>query len=134
MEPEEIVCWVFYGYVTPAGRREVQDWFNALTDPEKDEIRDVLAYLQPLPLRLWEKPEYEMLGDGLSEIRIKVSALNKTIRIYGCFWPEGDRYSYTFLLGKEKKVKNDEDGKKESRRRKGRLDRGEATVYEFEFS
>jgi hypothetical protein len=134
MKPEEIVRWAFYGYVTPAGRREVQDWFNALTDPEKDEIRDVLMYLQPLPLRLWGKPEYEMLGDGLSEIRVKVGALNKTIRIYGCFWPERQRCSYTFLLGKEKKVKNDEGGKKDARKRKGALGRGEATVHEFEFS
>src|SRR5258708_2446563 len=117
MKPDEI-CWAFYGDVTPAGGREVQEWFDALTDPEKDEVRDVVGYLQVLPLRLWDKPEYERLGDGLSEIRLKVNLLNKTYRTYGCFWPGGERFSYTFLLGKEKKVKNDERGKEEARKRK----------------
>jgi hypothetical protein len=94
----------------------------------------VLGYLQPLPLRLWSKPEFEHLGDGLSEVRVRVNSLNKTLRIYGCFWPEGMRYSYTFLLGKEKKVRNDEIGKEEANRRRPRLERQEASIDGFDFS
>ena len=134
MKSDEIVNWGFYGYVTPGGQRDVQDWFNDLAAEERDEALDVLGYLQPLPLCLWNKPEFEHLGDGLSEIRFKVNLLNKIYRLYGCFWPEERRYSYTFLLGKEKKVKNDQHGKEEARKRKERLARKEATVHVFKFS
>lgn len=130
------VLWRFYGYETPARGRPVQEWFDELSDAERDEAMDTLGYLQVLPLKSWGKPEYEPLGDGLSEIRFKVSSLNKTIRIYGFFWPIGERnrYSYTFLLGKEKKVKNDQDGVKESNKRKKRVERNEAGAHEFKFS
>jgi hypothetical protein len=134
MKPEDIVNWSFFGYVTPAGNAGVQNWFNGLSSDEKDEIRDVLSYLQPLPLTVWSKPEFEHLGDGISEVRVRVKSLNKTIRIYGFFWPEGIRYSYTFLLGKEKKVKNDEAGKAEAQKRKGKLERREASIDGFDFS
>jgi hypothetical protein len=142
---EEEVVWAFFGYETPAGNRSVQEWFDALLVEERDEALETLSYLQWLPLRLWSKPGYAPLGDGLSEIRFKVNSLNEVMRIYGFFWPplpkEEDRKSnikyhpsYTFLLGKEKKVKNDMDGKKEARKRIGRIERKEARVHAFKFS
>jgi hypothetical protein len=145
MEETEEVTWAFYGYETPAGGRLVQQWFDALLPGERDEALDSIGYLQALPLRLWGKPEYSPLGGGLSEIRFKVSSLNETIRIYGFFWPrlpkeaeraQGVKYypSYTFLNGKDKKVKNDIAGKKEARRRMGQIERKEARVHAFRFS
>jgi len=143
MEDIEEVVWAFFGYQTPAGGRSVQEWFDGLLSEERDEALDTLGYLQTLPLRLWGLPEYEFLGDGLSEIRFKASAANKTYRIYGFFWPpppdkpkpgEKRHPSYSFLLGKPKKVKNDKDGVKEARRRKGLVERKEATVHAFKFS
>lgn len=136
MQEAEKVRWRFYGYETPAKGRPVQEWFEALLQEEKDEALDTLGYLQVLPLKSWGKPEYEPLGDGLSEIRFKVSSLNRTYRIYGFFWPAGSqhRHSYTFLLGKEKKVKNDKLGIEESRDRKRRVERREASAHEFKFS
>ncbi|MGA2134107.1 MAG: type II toxin-antitoxin system RelE/ParE family toxin [Bryobacteraceae bacterium] len=129
------ISWAFYGYRTPSGRADVQDWFDSLPDEVKDEIRDRLAYLQKSEISGWCKPEFEHLGDSISEIRIKVSVphLKAVYRIYGTFWPEGRRYSYTLLLGKDKKVNNDRHGKLEAIKRLKRLQQGEAIIHEFEF-
>lgn len=145
MNQVEEVLWSFYGYETPARGRIVQDWFDALLSEEKDEVIDTLGYLQRLPLRLWGEPEFKPLGGGLSEIRFKVSCLNEIVRIYGFFWPElpkekdrqpGVKYypSYTFLNGKDKKVKNDRAGKEEARRRMRLVERKVARVHAFKFS
>jgi len=131
MEPE--ICWRFYGYVTPAGNRDVQGWFDALMEDEQDEMQDVLAYLQRLPRHLWTKPSFEQIDADISEIRFKVNALKRIYRIYGAFWPEGQRYCYTFLIGKNKKVDNDRRGKSEALDRLKRLRRMEAGVHEFKF-
>lgn len=125
--------WTFYGFRTGGGGRIVQAWFDDLSDAEKDEIRDTLGYLQQLHLSEWKYPRFEPLGNGLSEIRFKVGALNIWIRIYGMFWPPKERFSYTLLHGSGKKAKNDRRGKKEATRRKRLLENNEATIHEFEF-
>ncbi len=129
------ISWTFYGYRTPAGRPDVQEWFDELHEEEKDEVRDRLAYLQKLAKASWGKPAFEPLGDEISEVRIKVNVphLKAIYRIYGAFWPEGRRYCYTLLLGKDKKVDNDRRGKREAIKRLQRLRRGEATIHEFKF-
>jgi phage-related protein len=130
---EENINWKFYAYRTRARGREVQEWFDGLEEEEKDEIRDAIGYLQTLPLRLWAKPRYSPLGDGLSEIRIKVSKLNKTFRIYGFFWPEGKRNVYTFLLGRDKKVKNPQSDIAQARKRLKEVEQREVETHEFKF-
>ena len=102
----QTLSWTFYGYRTPAGGRIVQEWFDGLLEDERDEARDTLAYLQKLPRSQWVKPEYFPLGDGLSEVRFTVNTLKRIYRIYSCFWPKGKRFSYTFLLGNNKKLSN----------------------------
>ncbi len=129
----EQVSWTFYGYQTPAGGKEVQEWFDGLLKEERDEASDTMGYLQKLPVDQWRKPEFAPLGDGLSEIRLKVNTANKVVRIYGFFWPKGHRFSYSLLLGAEKKVKNPRRDVAEARKRMSRLERGEASVHEFEF-
>jgi hypothetical protein len=131
----DAISWTFHGYTTPAGGCDVQEWFEDLKVEEQDEVRDRLAYLQKLAPSAWGKPAFEPLGDEISEIRIKISVphLQAVYRIYGAFWPEGRRYSYTLLLGKNKKVDNDRRGKREAIERLKRLRRGEATIHEFEF-
>jgi hypothetical protein len=78
-------------------------------------------------------PEFEAFDADVSEIRFKASAASKIYRIYGAFWPEGQRYSYTFLLGKNKKVDNDKKGKREAEKRLKRLRAGKAKIHEFKF-
>ena len=131
---EEKIVWGFYGYQTPAEGKPVQDWFNGLSEDEKDEAKDVIGYLQFLPRHLWTKPDFEAFDSDISEIRFKVGSLKKIYRIYGTFWPETRRYSYTFLVGKEKKVSNDKTGKKLARDRFGKLKSKEASAHGFRFS
>jgi hypothetical protein len=125
--------WTLYGFQTKAEGRVVQEWFDGLSDEEKNEARDTIGYLQHLDLSQWKLPRFEHIGDGLSEIRFKVASLNLWVRIYGSFWPPRVRRAYTLLYGGNKKVKNDRRGKKEAGRRKRLLENNEATVHEFEF-
>ena len=131
--PAEQIRWTFHGYVTPAGNPTVQGWFDALEDEEKEAIRELMTYLQLLPRHLWKKPEFESFDPELSEIRIRVNSLRKIYRIYGTFWPTSMRHSYTFLIGKNKKVDNDKQGKREATDRLKELRRGDASVEQFKF-
>src|SRR5262245_47361721 len=124
---EENVSWSFYGYQTPAEGDPVQEWFDQLADDAKDEARDLIyAYLRVTPRHRWCLPDFEAFDADISEIRFMVSSLNKTYRIYGTFWPKTRRYSYTFLVGKEKKVKNDKRGVRLANARLKKLLNGEA--------
>ena len=131
----ENISWTFYGYVTPNGRRDVQEWFDALRPEEQDEARDVLTYLQRLPRHSWRKQDFDILDHDISEIRFKVNVLHvqRIYRIYGAFWPAGRRHSYTFLIGKDKKGDNDRRGKHEAIQRLRMLRNEETTIHEFEF-
>ena len=131
VEPE--VEWRFYGYQTGAGGQVVQKWYNNLSQDEKDEIQDVLGYLQNLPRKSWCEPVFEAFDPDISEVKIKVNVLKRIYRIYGAFWPRGQRYVYTFLLGKFKKKKNDLRGTRLARQRLQELKIGSATIHEFEF-
>jgi hypothetical protein len=132
---EENIEWRFYGYVTPAPAKakDVQVWFDSLTEEEKDDARDVLGYLRVQPRHLWREPGFKSFDPEISEIRFKANTTKKAYRVYGAFWPAGKRLSYTFLIGKNKKVNNDQDREKEAQKRLKRLQRGEASVHEFKF-
>src|SRR5437879_6324538 len=108
----DIVRWDFFGYQTPAEGKPVQEWYDELSQEAKNEATDVIAYLQVLPRHQWTKPEFEAFDADISEIRFKVGSLKKVYQIYGTFWPATRRYAYTFLVGKEKKIKNDKRGTK----------------------
>ncbi len=130
---DENIVWGFYGYETPAGGKDVQEWFDGLHVDARDEALDVFIYLQALPRKSWALPRFEAFDADLSEIRFKVGSLNTWYRVYGTFWPEHRRYSYTFLLGKEKKVKNDARGTRLARERLTKLRNEEATIHVFRF-
>jgi len=119
--------WTFYGFETPAGNRPVRDWINTLPEDAVDELVDVLAYMQVRPNTEWSPENFKPLENSLSEIRF--SSQDHWFRIYGCFGPE--RQEYTFLHGTNKKVKNDKDGKKLAADRHQQLQRTEARVHEF---
>lgn len=118
----------------PRVGNQLQEWFDGLYVDARYEALDVLGYLQRLPRHLWHGPQFEALDADLSEIRFRVGSLSQWYRMYGTFWPEERRYSYTLLLGKEKKVKNDTKGKKEARERLKKLRNKEATIHVFRFN
>jgi hypothetical protein len=122
--------WTFYGFETPAGNRPVRDWVNGLSEDGLDELVDVLAYMQVRPNTEWSPENFKPLENGLSEIRFETE--DHWYRIYGCFGPE--RQEYTFLHGTTKKVKNDKDGKKLASDRRDQLQPGarvRARVHQF---
>jgi|ERR1700683_401995 len=129
--PPEVWNWSYRAYEAPSGNRPVQEWFTALSLEVRDEIRDLIDYLRHLPIQNWQYPRFEQLGDGISEIRVKVQKVR--YRVYGYFGPPTLHRCYTFLHGCDKKVSNDRHGKKIAKDRMAEIDRGDAKTHEFEF-
>lgn len=123
--------WTFYGFETPVGNRPVRDWINALSEDARDELVDILIYMRLRPHNEWAPEHFKPLEDGLSEIRFRDGS--SICRIYGYFGPQWFAQSYTFLVGAEKKVKNDRDSKKLAKSRRDQVERREARVYAFRF-
>ena len=120
--------WTFHGFQTAADNRPVRDWINGLPEDARDELVDILGYMQVRPNSEWPSPEnFKPIENGLSEIRFSTG--DHWYRIYGFFWP--GRRDYTFLHGTEKKVKNDKEGKKLAKQRKDKLLRGDAGIHPF---
>lgn len=130
---EGTVLWNFYGYRTPADGDPVQEWFDGLTDEEREELVDTIGYLKVLPRHHWGLPKFEAFDSEISEIRFTVNAPKRIFRLYGTFWPKTQRYVYTFLLGKQKKVNNDTQGKKLAIARLKKLLSGEEGAHGFRF-
>ena len=124
--------WQFCGFQWPNGNKPVQDWFDGLLDDAKEELRDTIRYLQHLPYHLWKKPQFDRLaGEDVTEVRFDTAT--HTYRIYGYCGPKGQRQSFVFLHGNDKKIRNDPKGKSEATKRLGHIERGEAGVHGFEF-
>lgn len=123
--------WTFRGFETPVGRRPVLDWINALSEDARDELVDIVIYMRFRPHNEWAAEHFKPLEDGISEIRFKDAG--SVCRIYGYFGPGSYVQSYTFLVGAEKKVKNDRDSKKLAKSRRDQIERREARVHTFSF-
>lgn len=124
--------WRFRGFVTPSGKKPVQKWFTELPDEDaKNDARDKLGMMQKIGNHLWHRPEFDQLDDGISEIRF--NGPSGTYRIYGYFGPKGERQSYTFLNGVQKKKRRDSEAQDLAAKRRDQIEREEATIHEFEF-
>lgn len=136
MNSEERWRWQFMGFESEAEGRVVQLWFNGLSEEAKEEITDLCQSLQVVTQSRWRRPEFDPLvgAGGISELRpddVRCEAGCFTYRVYGFFGP--NEHEYTFLHGTLKPVRNDHAGKRTAKERFARLQRGEATVHEFDF-
>ena len=121
----------FASYVSEAGGRLVQEWYDGLPDTERDEIQDTLNYLASIPPWQWKRPEFDKLEAPLHEISCRASETNHWIRIYGVF-DKTQRGRFIFLIGNaEKKVRNDKNGKAAAIERFRKLEQGKASTHEF---
>jgi len=133
--------WQFLGFESEEEGRPVQSWYNGLPDDAKEEISDLLGYLEKMTSTLWRLPEFDPLNGegGISELRPRNVVLETggeveeiTYRLYGFFGPKPLK-AYTLLHGARKNEKNDRDGKRIAKWRLGQLEGGRARVHEFEF-
>jgi len=139
MNSDEQDCrWTFLGFESPSGEKPVQSWFYSLPEEHRDEIKDVLAFLQVTPRAYWEEQPNRLfdplIGEGgISEIRfepIKCIRGKFYYRIYGFFGAEEEK-SYKFLHATNKKVRNDRPGKKIGKRRLLEVQENTATLHKF---
>jgi len=124
------------GFESLSGDRPVQLWFDTLPDDDRYEILDLLNMLSNVTSKQWTRPEFDRLegAGGISEIRVpelRSASGSVTYRIYGYFGPVSRQYC--FLYGTDKKVRNDEKGKRIAKNRLDELQDGAARVHEFAF-
>jgi hypothetical protein len=136
MDAKEESHWTFLGFESAQDGRPVQVWYDRLPETHKEEIRDLLLYLEKAPSRLWRRPEFDPLigAGGISEIRapeIRHAGGSVIYRIYGYFGP--GEHEYTFLHATAKKVRSDKHGKRIAKSRLDQLARGHATAHQFSF-
>jgi hypothetical protein len=122
--------WTFAGYVTEAGGRVVQEWYDGLPEEEHDELQDTLLYL--LVTKDWRRPKFDKVTHPLHEIRSKANQRNHEIRVYGAFSSEV-RKQFTLLYGNEAKKRSaDHAGQEVSLKRLSLLNQGKASTHEFD--
>ena len=121
----------FAGYVSEAGGKIMQEWFDALPYDVKDEIRDTVNHLSAIPVTEWKRPQADKVRPPLIEIRGKTSG--HEIRIYGVFDDEV-RARYILLNGNEAKKKGyDGQAQELALKRLGLIKSGKASTHEFAF-
>jgi phage-related protein len=123
----------FAGYVSEAGGKLVQDWYESLPREEHEELLDILNYLSNMPMTSWRRPEFDKVTPPLHEIRCKANKKNHIIRVYGVFDAKV-RGRFVMLHGNEcKKTGNDQAGQDLALQRYSLLKQGRATTHEFAF-
>jgi hypothetical protein len=115
--------WTFAGYITEAGGRILQEWYDTLPENQYEDFQDQLNYLADT--EVWKRPEFDKVAPPLHEIRI-----NET-RVYGVFHP-GRRRCFLFLHGvTAKKKKHDKKGQDVALAHLALLKQGKARTHEF---
>jgi hypothetical protein len=123
----------FVGYKTKAGGKIVQEWYDGISQIDRDEIIDTINHLLPLPVTEWRRPQFDKVDAPLVEIRCKSSQANHAIRMYGVF-DETIRGRIILLYGTDaKKADKDKAGQKLAIERLKLLKQGKGATDEFHF-
>jgi hypothetical protein len=121
--------WSFAGYVTEAGKRIVQNWYDSLPHEEREELQDLLNYASDI--ELWKRPEFDKVSKPLHEFRVKANIANHEVRLYGVFDPNVRR-RFIFLHGvTAKKRDRDKKGQDLALSRWSLIKQGKASTHEF---
>jgi hypothetical protein len=120
--------WTFSAYVTPAGGRIVQEWYDGLPEEEHDELQDTFNYLSITPD--WRRPEFDKVRPPLHEVRAKANQANHWVRVYGIFG--NVRREFVLLYGNQsKKTGHDAKGQQVAIDRHNLLKSGKASKHGF---
>jgi hypothetical protein len=123
----------FVGYETEAGGKIVQEWYDGLSQIDREELIDTINYLLPMPVTEWRRPEFDKVDYPLIEIRCKSTQANHSIRMYGVF-DEQIRGRIILLNGTDaKKRDKDKSGQKVALDRLTLLKSKKGKTNEFHF-
>jgi len=123
----------FEGYVTEAGGKIVQSWFDSLPIEEYEALQDRFNTLSSTPITEWKRPQVDKVHPPLVEVRAKANRANHEIRVYGAF-DDKVRGRFILLNGNEAKQKSyDKDGQDLALKRLSLLKAGKASTHEFAF-
>ena len=76
----------------------MQDWYDKLPVEEYEELQDLLNYMADVDN--WTRPEFDKVTPPLFEVRVKASAANHQVRVYGVFDTKVRR-RFIFLYGRD---------------------------------
>jgi hypothetical protein len=125
----KLPLWTFAGYVSEAGNRIVQEWYDSLPIEEYDELQDLLNYMASA--ETWTRPEFDKISSPLHEVRVKANLANHEVRLYGIFNPNVRR-QFLFLHGvTAKKKDHDKKGQDVALGRLTLLKQGKASSHGF---
>ena len=125
----KLPLWTFAGYITEAGSRIVQEWYDSLPIEEYEELQDLLNYMASA--EKWTRPDFDKVTSPLHEIRVKANIANHEIRVYGVFNREVRR-QFLFLHGVTAKKKDrDKKGQDIALARLALLKQRKASTNEF---
>jgi hypothetical protein len=123
----------FFGFVSQAGGKLVQDWYDGLPQIESDEVLDTVNTLRSVPCTEWKRPSFDKVSHPLVEIRCKANQTNHEIRIYGVF-DDKVRSRVIFLAFNECKKKNKDQATQDLALMRLALIRArKASIHEFRF-
>src|ERR1700742_1624304 len=106
----KLPLWTFAGYISEAGGRIVQDWYDRLPIEEYEELQNLLNYMADVDT--WTRPGFDKVTPPLHEVRVKAGAANHQVRLYGVFDAQVRR-RFIFLHGvTAKKKDHDQKGQK----------------------
>jgi hypothetical protein len=127
--------WEFRGFARSPIDTIVQHWLDGLPLGHRIEIAGLLRPLRTLTSTAWGRPFFDPLDGegGISEIIVPSIRDDLGIayyRLYGWFGPE--KHVYTILHGRNKKAKNDKEGKAIARANLEELRNNRATAIRLE--
>jgi len=120
--------WIFLACPAPGGGRPIDRFVSELEDESVNEFAAVLEGLQCLERHQWKRPQFDLLNDGIGEIRFNGD--DKTYRVFGYFGPR--RKHFTMLIACAKKSSLKEEMKQAVQRKKF-AEQSEGLLYEFTF-
>jgi hypothetical protein len=111
------------------GRGVITDWVDDLEMDAEIEFHGLIRSLSVTPRKLWVRPDYDVLGPDIGEIRFKSGGLQH--RVFGCFVMSLGRYA--MLAGATKKGRNynPRDAIKTARKRFQLIERDRSQLREY---
>lgn len=97
--------WTFRCYTSQSGQDLIDEWYVQQDAEVRANVDTTIEFLGTRPRHEWVRPQFDLLSDGIGEIRIK--ARSGHYRLLGYFGPT--RLTFTLLKPFHKGRKSDTD-------------------------
>lgn len=119
-----MLLWRFSTYVSPSGRRDIQDTINRYDDHDSAQFSRAVAHLAVSPKNQWQEPQAKKLTNEnpLYEVRYKANFC--ATRALGYFIEDGRSFIITLICTHKQNVYKPHDAFKTAKDRIKQIDSG----------